>query len=337
MPGRPTKDHGFYELTESALFDMASAHYEFKKIVVSGFSSWASSLHLVLCYAEHKASAGDGDVHIAVMDTQELEEEVNEEYLAYGRVAGRGYRAVKFADLKEHGLVELFPPLRDGSWHEGETTWQFGETCRARIFGDTPQAVADEDLKHAERVASLFGALFTPIFTALLSLRPRPWLAATLEMSSPILENLRGRIEKANCLMALAALKDGKWLLPEQVDTNGFPDVQQWIALLRALGQHDAALATKKKLKEEEKLAQKLKRAYARVRQAQESSVQSQTNSSADEQIEHPIDSTQQAISVTKAQAEMMDWKVVEPKNMNKKQKQSAKQFVKPSKGLKIP
>jgi hypothetical protein len=261
MPGKLSSAKGFYDCWESSLHDMAVGHFMGEEII-SGFSSWAASLHLVLCYAESKDSAGHRGVHVAVMDTQELEEEVlvwqcnhligktNEEYLAYGRVAGRGYRAVELADLKRHGLLELFPPLRDGSWREEETPWQFGDACRARIFGGTPHAVADEDLKHAERVASLFGSLFTPVFTALLSLRPRPWLAATLEMSSPILENLRRRIEKADCLTTLKALKDGNWLLPKQVNTKKFPDVRQWIALLRALGQHDAALAAKKKLEE---------------------------------------------------------------------------------------
>jgi hypothetical protein len=87
---------------------------------------------------------------------------------------------------------------------------------------------------------------------------------------------------------------------------------------------------------QEEKLAQKLKTTYARVLQAQEPSMQSQTNSSADEQKEYSIDSTQQAVSAIKAQADMMDWKVVQPKKISKKQKQNAKHFVKLAKASKI-
>ena len=175
--------------------------------LVALLQGW-SSLHLVLCYAESKTSAGVEDVHIAVMDTKNLEEEVlvwqcshlinksNEEYLAFGRVAGRGYKVVKLADLKAHDLLKLFPQLQDGSWREGDISWQFGDNCRRAGLRAASKDVILEHLRHAEAVAVLFGSLSTPVITALLCLQPRPWLTNACEIESTLLNTFSECIER---------------------------------------------------------------------------------------------------------------------------------------------
>jgi hypothetical protein len=91
----------FYEIPEDALYRMASDYYSTCFNVATGFSSWATSLHLVPCYAKYLNGKYMTDtVHVAVIDTHVLHllGNGNHEYLAFGRIRGNGYRAVSLAD-----------------------------------------------------------------------------------------------------------------------------------------------------------------------------------------------------------------------------------------------
>lgn len=117
----------FYNLTEKIAKSRAKSHYYGSSRIDSGFSSWVASLHLVLCFARSLTDDA-GDVHVAVIDTQDLNEEVHvwqcthlfsagygrHEYLAYGPIRGRGYKAVGFADFVSKGLFLIIPHLNDG-------------------------------------------------------------------------------------------------------------------------------------------------------------------------------------------------------------------------------
>jgi hypothetical protein len=103
----------------------------------------AMSLHLVICYANampkehnpHRAVMGiDCIENLRLWHCQVLLNRGNEEYLAYGPIRGRGYRAVLFEDLKLFGLYSLFPELL-GAYREGkEEDLVFGVEWRAKIF-----------------------------------------------------------------------------------------------------------------------------------------------------------------------------------------------------------
>jgi hypothetical protein len=55
---------------------MALNHYHGRSVTRSEFSSWAASLHLVLCFAKVKWADSGETAHVAVMDTLNLESEV---------------------------------------------------------------------------------------------------------------------------------------------------------------------------------------------------------------------------------------------------------------------
>lgn len=108
----------FYDTPESDLRMMAAKHYGGVP-TESAFSSWAASLHLVLCYA--KSMPADHDPHVAMMDIKSLSTQVlawhcphllpigDHEYLVYRPIRGQGYRAVSFKTLEENGILKLFP------------------------------------------------------------------------------------------------------------------------------------------------------------------------------------------------------------------------------------
>ena len=237
----------FYDLNEAILLQMAQSHFDQETGFMSGFSSWASSLHLVLCYA--RSMALHTDPHIAVIDTCELDVEVlvwhcphligigYEEYLAWGPIQGRGYKTVRFVDLLRCGVTHLFPQLRDRSYREKGDVLQFGNECRSRCFGRTPVQLTPSKIKAAEDIATLFGGLFLPVFVALLCLETRSWYKARSDdvIDVGLMDHLSRVVERKGLSRELEVLHGGNWLRPGQVDTTNFPDVQQWIGLLRAL------------------------------------------------------------------------------------------------------
>jgi hypothetical protein len=119
------KSVDFYGIKEDLLHQLALQHFEHSGEVITGFSSWAASLHLVLCYA--KSMDPRTNPNVAVIDTHELDTEVlvwqcshllgkgyHEEYLAWGCIRGRGYKAVSLKELEALGIFDIFSVLRMG-------------------------------------------------------------------------------------------------------------------------------------------------------------------------------------------------------------------------------
>jgi hypothetical protein len=114
----------FYDHSERYIRSLVGAHLNMKSIPLTEFSSWAASLHAVLCYGAYMTQIND-DVYISVIDTKQLQDVVvfNTahliaepyvphrvlEYLARGRINGRGYKAVSLQEMADAGLPDLFP------------------------------------------------------------------------------------------------------------------------------------------------------------------------------------------------------------------------------------
>jgi hypothetical protein len=168
------KGHNFYDLAEGNILSMAYDHAVGNRFVLTAFSSWASSLHLVLCYA-HSMPASN-DVHVAVIDRQKLEGEVliwndlhllgwgEAEYLAHGRVKGPGYIAVPFKKLVECGLYDIFPELQSLP----RMRLQFGVELRKDMFRKVPVNIQPTETTVARNIAALFGDLALPVAIPLL-------------------------------------------------------------------------------------------------------------------------------------------------------------------------
>jgi hypothetical protein len=148
---------------------------------MTGFSPWAASLHLALCYARFlKASFQSNTVHVAVIDTQNLDDEVlvwhardllgedNHEYLAFGRIKGNGYGAVSLDTLEEHSLKKIY--RRKGREGDG-----FGERLRKSMLLAPAIQIEDSHLELIKEIGSLYGDLSFSVATALACLRSRIW------------------------------------------------------------------------------------------------------------------------------------------------------------------
>jgi hypothetical protein len=272
----------FYSMPEDEARTMATNHYHGKRAPLTGFSSWAASLHLVLCYADYERS-GDRDAHIAIMDTQDLEGEVlvwhvphllngvgEHEYLAYGCIRGRGYKAVPYNALLGKNLKELFPEVKTISSMD-----HFGHKLRAQMFAKDAMPISDTEFEITRRIASLFGPLFLPIATAILTLRPRysqdkhkiatrmrfftsdtgslinkapnSWVSKFLieefDQGPNSVHSIMDGLRRPNMPPDLTSQA---WLKrPDYINTYGFPDVQQWIILLYEISASIAVQDTK--------------------------------------------------------------------------------------------
>ncbi|EAT89359.1 hypothetical protein HBI56_026010 [Parastagonospora nodorum] len=233
----------FYQMPENQLHRMATGHYDGKTDVISGFSSWAASLHLVLCYAMFLKKRSHDEVHVAVMDTHDLSDEVlvwhvphligeaNHEYLAFGRIMGNGYHAVKFYDLEQHGILNLLPETRNCLCE------RFGSSIRQTMFTRSAVDIGEADLDSFRVIGSLFGKLSFPVITALASLRPRHWRACRKagghgpwwRDNKDIIAKFARELRMAH---APTGLREEPWLAFGMVDTKDFPDVEQWIDLM---------------------------------------------------------------------------------------------------------
>jgi hypothetical protein len=221
----------FYEIPENILYRMASDHYNTRHNIASWFSSWAASIHLVLCYTEYlKREHKTNTVHVAVIDTHGIEDQVLvwhvpqllgygiHEYLAFGRVMGNGYRAVALVDLEQHSLEKIFPGLKqliDGV---------FGHGLRRSVFSASAQNV-DID-KFYLYIINVIGRLFEnqafPVTPALACLRPRLWRSWRGAESEAPKDNREDIITVANELglvSAPAGLFRESWLSVGMVDT----------------------------------------------------------------------------------------------------------------------
>ncbi|KAF2712616.1 hypothetical protein K504DRAFT_531680 [Pleomassaria siparia CBS 279.74] len=262
--------HELYDLKESSIRNMVEAHYKAIPSYEDGnqhrlgeFSSWASSLHLVLCYAVWLRKGGDSNVHVAVMDRRITEwkdhllvwqvpdlllDGLNLEYLAHGCIYGTHYKAVSLELLEAKGLFNFFPEI--DRQHR-----MFGHPIRQDMFRQPTLPITKWDLDTTRALSVLFENLAAPVAAALLSLRPRPWARALATAGERIHAEERGQPADTD-LDAILSIIDtsvipDKWIgdnflaerwlnEPNMVDTQDFPDVEQWIDLLYAMAVRDS-------------------------------------------------------------------------------------------------
>ena len=255
MNGRPVT--GFYEKQEKELHAMVQAHFSADEDVLTEFSSWAASLHTVLCYA-YTCSLEYGDVHVAVIDREKLDGEVRiwwvphlldpgeyhgeHEYLAHGCIRGKGYTAVPFKDLMVSELgTAIFPELTN--WETGETL-NFGDGLRDKMFTDELVGYYDYQTERIRRIGKLFGDLALPVMLALLTLRPRYLAQASVPVNvAPMAqEDFLDWLITALDVQTLDFNPGEKfWCQPGVVytrnegDWKAYPDIEQWIRLLRMI------------------------------------------------------------------------------------------------------
>jgi hypothetical protein len=250
-------------MDESYIYEMAYGHYRGSHEPLTGFSSWAASIHLVLCNAAYiKNDLAETDVHVAVMDTYQLDDDVhvwhvphlidfgdggsngNHEYLAYGPIRGKGYKAVPLEELVQ--LADLVPDIRNGS--------NFGYRRRAALFRAGPKDVKEPKfLDSVKMTASLFGHLSLPVAIALINFHRRPWMREDPIRRDPTEEEVDVVLEALGNPEIPSDWVDMAWLQkPDMVDTKTFPDVQQYIDFLRSLLRQKVAKPQNMKVEEDE-------------------------------------------------------------------------------------
>ncbi|KAF2112745.1 hypothetical protein BDV96DRAFT_648983 [Lophiotrema nucula] len=242
--------HKFYEMDEDYIERMARNHYSGLHEPLTEFSSWTASLHFAFIYAEWMYGEARRDVHVAIIDTKQLDGEVlawhcphimkttgNHEFLVHGRISGKGYRAVKYKDILAAGLKRIVPELtKPFIWSDS--------TPRTNIFLDPAKTVTDHEMESVQAVSALFGDLSFPVAVACLTLRPRPGLkrkrrylgfSASIELTSNEMNVIMRGLSYPEIPDDLAC---ERWLFPGMVDTRQFQDVRQWIAMLGALAKY---------------------------------------------------------------------------------------------------
>lgn len=251
MPHRKHEVFDFYKKKESTLASLAADHFDSsEEIPRSPFSSWAASLHLVLCFAISE-SVQKLDPYIAVMDRLNLNEEVLVwqvphlvyddvcEYLACGSISGPGYTAVSLKHLELNGLFTLVPELQTQlAANDG-----FGDLLRNRMFEKDPQYMSRSEARIIRNLSSLFGKLSLPVAIALANIRPRKELPWTKSCNNENQNNtyLTYRKQLFESLVRKNEvpynLSKEVWLRPGSVDTSEFADVKQWISMLLELSE----------------------------------------------------------------------------------------------------
>jgi hypothetical protein len=262
---RGRQGHVFYDMPEHDVYHMAKMHFQMYHGPFSELSSWASSLHLVLCYA--KSMPDSKNARIAVMDRQQLDGNVLiwhaphllgkpgkglHEYMAHGCVRGKGYTAVPFAKVVEHGLYTIFPELRSIPVATVAELY-FGYDLRNSMFADLPVHFTKEEITATKKLAALFGALSLPVKIALLNLRPRYVVDGTAEWHEQVPPML---VRFLNIETLDPHLRDEPWLRPGDVYTEGVPgrhfrDVRQWITMLRLISQYKPGQTIADQVKED--------------------------------------------------------------------------------------
>jgi len=240
---------GFYEKPEKELHAMAHAHFCADENVLTEFSSWAASLHTVLCYA-YTCSLEYRDVHVAVLDRERLDEEVRiwwgphlldpeelrgeHEYLAHGCIRGPGYTAVPFKNLMVNELcTAIFPELTE--WETGESL-NFGDGLRDEMFQEKLVGYYDYQTERIRRIGKLFGDLALPVMLALLTLRPRYLAQASVPVNDKETahSNFMDWLITSLDIQALDFVPEEEvWCQPgviytrEEGDWKAYPDVEQ--------------------------------------------------------------------------------------------------------------
>ncbi|CAI9633424.1 unnamed protein product [Alternaria burnsii] len=246
------KGSSVYGKTEKEMHKIVKDHFDDNKEVLTEFSSWAASLHAVLCFA--RDTCAGWNPHVAVIDRTRLEGEVlvwwvpdllgakqgDLEYLAHGCIRGRGYTAVPFEQLVTNGLYNLFPELE--AWKKNRTkSMPFGRKLRKKMFDRAPPIdVSTEDIAIAKKIGFLFGELALPVMAALLCLHPRE-ATGFKEMAVRVIESLGTRQVEFELATGFWAHPGATYTRKTRYRDTGrwYPDIEQWIKLLRAINSHD--------------------------------------------------------------------------------------------------
>lgn len=117
-----------YDMSKDQVARILEHHLQKAHVPETGtvFSSWSQSLPFVLDYARFRATDGETDIYISVIDTTLLAEENvvlhapalklftdkpllldQYEYLAFGTITGRAHSAVSYRTLLQHGIKDL--------------------------------------------------------------------------------------------------------------------------------------------------------------------------------------------------------------------------------------
>ncbi|KAI4674531.1 uncharacterized protein J4E88_008267 [Alternaria novae-zelandiae] len=241
---------GFYDKPESELYKMVQDHYDTESVFTSEFSSWTGSLHLALCYAG--SIEEEYGPHVAIMDTHQLDGDVLvwhvphlfkpdglHEYLAHGPIRGIGYKAVSYKTLMSAGLAQIFPELLETDLDD------WGMSLRDQMFNGPPIPLPkdniekSDEMKQIQSIANLYGHLYLPVATSLMCLRLRPWLGSRAEGEVALdkIANLFANTKPAKDISRGNWLCEGVVLTESPMGPHNFPDVRQWIKLLRAISE----------------------------------------------------------------------------------------------------
>jgi hypothetical protein len=232
----------FYSHSEAELYEMALGHIYGRTQPLSKCTSWAASLHAVLCYAIYLTQRSE--TWVAVIDTHQLYDVMifnsahlvgtaELEYQAYGRITGPGYKAVKLHTIMHAGLKTMFPKLPEWVLFKppiparGVQREAFGFMFRNVIFAGKPSPVTATEIEAAEAIGTLFDKLAVPVFTALLCLRPRNWLLSENKVDADLLEALAEKID-----LDTTASHTKMRLQMDITGTGGEPDTNQWLKLI---------------------------------------------------------------------------------------------------------
>ncbi|KAI4914719.1 hypothetical protein J4E90_004751 [Alternaria incomplexa] len=192
------------------------------------------------------------DPHVAIMDTQQLDGDVLvwhvphlfkpdglHEYLAHGPIRGIGYKAVSYKTLMSVGLAQIFPELLETDLDD------WGMSLQDQMFNGPPiplpkdKIEKSDEMKQIRSIANLYGHLYLPVATSLMCLRLRPWLGSRAEGEVALdkIANLFANTKPAKNISRGNWLCEGVVLTESPMGPHNFPDVRQWIKLLRAISE----------------------------------------------------------------------------------------------------
>lgn len=238
----------FYNKSEAELYSLASGHLHGFTYPLTQCTSWAASLHAVLCYATYLSNR-HYPIWVAIIDTSQLPGVLvfyiadligyaDLEYQAYGHIHGPGYKAVEFDSFFHAGLLKLFSELDDLSVsHQPRLKLEaFGYYLRQKMFHDSAhlRPIEHEEVNAAVSIGYLFKGLGLPVASALICLRPRLWLndAFVCADSDTNVQRFLDEIPLSEDMLSYTA----PWLQLGIVNIGDFPrnclDVEQWIVLM---------------------------------------------------------------------------------------------------------
>jgi hypothetical protein len=117
------------------------------------------------------------------------------------------------------------------------------------MFSASAVAINGGDQAIAGAIASLFDNLTLPVVLALLHIRSRSPLVLSLlcDTQEPLThasDHVKGLLQNLYIKEIPPSLHTESWLKPGAVDTDNFPDVDQWVSALSQLSKLDAMLRT---------------------------------------------------------------------------------------------